>query len=75
MDGKNSPVPNSANPVNVAGHPPISEKLHTLWVALVLAALVAAGFGISFLAYPYLVANGPSASVETIGEMWDGAMP
>jgi hypothetical protein len=70
MDSENRPEPAGAT-----GPRPFSEKLYTLWVALVLVAVIAAGFGISFFAYPYLVTNGPSASVETMGELWDGSPP
>ena len=53
----------------------LSEKLYALGTALVLAAVVAAGFALSYAAYGYLATNAPTAPMETLGELWDGTAP
>jgi hypothetical protein len=60
---------------NPGGRRSLSQKLYTVGVALVLAAVVAVGFGLSYLAYAHLAANGATASAETLGELWDGSTP
>jgi hypothetical protein len=67
MDSKNRP--------DVVNARPPSEKLYTLWLALMLTAVVAAGFTLSYFVYAHLVANGPVVSVESVGELWDGGVP
>jgi hypothetical protein len=52
-----------------------SNGFYTLWMALLATAIVAAGFGVSFLAYANLTSHVPAASVETLGDLWDGAAP
>jgi hypothetical protein len=52
-----------------------SHGFHTLWMALLAAAIVAVGFGVSYLAYANLTSHVPAASVETLGELWDGGAP
>ena len=51
------------------------NEFYTLWMALLATAIVAAGFGVSYLAYASLTSQVPAASVETLGELWDGAAP
>jgi hypothetical protein len=50
-------------------------RFHAVWVFLLLVAIVAAGFGLSYLAYHHILAGGSVMSVETIGEIWDGSTP
>ena len=72
MDCKRSPtVPAALAPATTSGCSSLSNKLYTLWLALMLMAIVAVGFGLSYFTYAHLVASGPAASVETIGELWE----
>lgn len=48
---------------------------YTLWMAILATAIVAAGFGLSFLAYAKLTTYAPEQTVETLGDPWDAALP
>jgi hypothetical protein len=50
--------------------PSLSEKLRSLWLGLLLLAIVAAGFSLSYFAYARLASHGSgsSLSVETHGD-------
>ncbi len=52
-----------------------SKQGYALWMALLTTALVAAGFGVSYLACANLTTGVPAASVESLGELWDGGSP
>jgi hypothetical protein len=76
MDCQSTPtISASPVPVVTTGRCSLFNKLYTLWLALMLMAIVAAGFGLSYFTYAHLVANGPTASVETIGELWESGAP
>jgi hypothetical protein len=51
------------------------NKLYTLWMVLMLVAVVGTGFGLSYLAYDHIIANAPAVSVETIGDLGEGGLP
>ena len=71
MDCRRSPtVPADRIPA-ISGRQSLTNKFYTLWLALLLMAIVAAGFGLSYFTYAHLVANGPTTSMETIGEIWE----
>jgi hypothetical protein len=44
------------------------ERLQSLWLGLILLAIVAAGFTLSYFVYARLTAHSPGTSVETYGE-------
>jgi hypothetical protein len=57
--------------LTAAERPSLTDRLYTLWLALVLVAVVAAGFGLSYFAVTQLASVGPAVSVETMGELWE----
>jgi hypothetical protein len=57
--------------LTVAERRSLADRLYTLWLALVLVAVVAAGFGLSYFAFAQLASVGPAVSVETMGELWE----
>jgi hypothetical protein len=44
------------------------EKLYSLWLGLVLVAVIAAGFTLSYFAYARLSSKAPATSVETYND-------
>ena len=46
----------------------LMERLYSLWVMLVLVAVIAAGFTLSYFAYARLSSKAPATSVETYND-------
>jgi hypothetical protein len=76
VDRQHSPsVSDSPISVPKTSERSLSDKLYTLWLALMIGATVALGFGFSYFTYAQLVASGPAVPVETMGELWDSSIP
>jgi hypothetical protein len=54
-----------------AKRPSLADRLYALWLGLMVVAVVAAGFGLSYFACTELASVGPAVSVETVGELWE----
>lgn len=49
------------------------STLRTLWLACLLVVIIVAGFALTYFVYGRL-GNHVPASIEAIGELWDGAL-
>ncbi len=54
---------------------PFLQKLHTFGLAMLLVAIVGAGFALSYVTYVRLLGQGTAVSVETISELWETVAP
>jgi len=50
-----------------------TEKLYTLWLAMMMVAIVATGFGLAGFIYVRVTDLAPTISVDSIGELGEGS--